>query len=256
MGVQHLAEATWEEIRDMKREIAIALLPIGAIEAHGPHLPMSTDVVIAEAMAGQAAELLAAEGREVLVLPALSYTVARFAERFPGTLSLEPDTLTRLLVDLARSLRSHGFGLLGLANAHLDPAHLTAVRAARDACERTADTARIVFPDITRRPWAGRLTEEFLSGACHAGRFEGSVVMAAAPALVREEIRRQLPPNPASLSNAIRAGKKTFEEAGGPRAYFGWPGDATAEEGDETIQALGGILADAVKASLEGRADG
>jgi creatinine amidohydrolase len=100
-----------------------------------------------------------------------------------------------------------------------------------------------------------RLTEEFQSGACHAGRYEGSIVMAERADLVRESVRRGLPANPASLSTAIREGKRTFEEAGGARAYFGWPADATAEEGRATIAALGAILADAVLDALSpGRA--
>jgi creatinine amidohydrolase len=226
---------------------------------------MSTDVIIADAMAEAGAERLAEAGFEVLILPALSYTVARFAAGFAGTLSLEPETLSGLLVDLARSLRSHGVEYLAVANAHLDPEHVGAIRAAEAVCRGAADAARIIFPDITRRPWAPRLTAEFLSGACHAGRYEGSVVMAAAPALVREEILRELPPNVASLSDAIREGKSTFslsdairegkstfEEAGGPRAYFGYPAEATAEEGQRTIEALGEILAEAVEEALKG----
>jgi creatinine amidohydrolase len=61
---------------------------------------------------------------------------------------------------------------------------------------------------------------------------------------------RSLPPNPASLSRAIRDGVATFEDAGGTRAYFGWPADATAEEGRTTIDALGQILCDAVLEAL------
>lgn len=251
MAVRCLADMTWEEVRDLGRA-AIAVLPVGAIEAHGPHLPMFTDVIIAEAMAEAGAERLAEAGFEVLMLPALPYTVARFAANFPGTLSVEPETLSSLLVDLARSVRSHGVELLAIANAHLDPAHVGAIRSAEAACEDAAEAASIVFPDIARRPWAPRLTEEFLSGACHAGQYEGSVVMAATPGLVREEIGRELPPNPASLSDAIREGKRTFEEAGGPRAYFGYPADATAEEGQRTIEVLGGILAEAVEEAMRG----
>lgn len=251
MGVRCLADMTWEEVRDLGRG-TIAVLPVGAIEAHGPHLPLSTDVIIADAMAEAGAERLAEAGFEVLILPALSYTVALFAAGFAGTLSVEPETLSSLLVDLARSLRSHGVEAVAVANAHVDPAHVGAIRASQAVCEDAADAARIVFPDITRRPWAPRLTEEFLSGACHAGRYEGSVVLATAPALVREEIRMGLPPNAASLSDAIREGKSTFEEAGGPRAYFGYPAEATAEEGQGTIEALGEILAEAVEEALKG----
>lgn len=251
MTVQRLADMTYEEVKDLQGD-AIAILPIGAIEAHGPHLPLATDVIIAEAMAEAGAERLGASGFEILLLPALPYTVARFAVGFPGTLSVDPETLSSLLVDLARSLRSHGVEVLAVANAHLDPAHLGAIYAAEATCRDAADVARIVFPDLTRRPWAPRLGEEFRSGACHAGRFEGSVVMASAPALVREEARRGLPPNPASLSDAIRQGKSTFEEAGGPRAYFGYPAEATSEEGWRTIEALGEILAAAVQEALQG----
>ena len=104
----------------------------------------------------------------------------------------------------------------------------------------------VVFPDVTRKPWALRLTEEFKSGACHAGQYEGSMVMAEKPDWVREKIRKSLPPNPASLSTAIREGRETFQEAGGPEAYFGYPAQASAEEGRKTIETLGEILAEAV----------
>ena len=181
----------------------------------------------------------------VVILPPLAFTPAPFGARFPGTVSLEPATLRTLVPDVARDLARSGFAALVLANAHLDPAHLGALHAAVDAC-RAAGGAPVVFPDLTRRPWAQRLGDEFRSGACHAGRFETSIVLAMRPDLVREEIRRALPPNPASLSTAIREGRVTFEEAGGPRAYFGWPADATAAEGRSSIETLGGILADAV----------
>ena len=77
-------------------------------------------------------------------------------------------------------------------------------------------------------------------------------MMAERPDLVREAVRAALPPNPASLSTAIHAGIGTFAEAGGPRAYFGWPADATAEEGRATIATLGEILEEAVTAALAG----
>jgi creatinine amidohydrolase len=239
------ADLTWEEVRDLERSRSVALLPVGAIEAHGPHLPLATDVILAEAMADAAAALLEAKGRVAVVLPALPYAAAPFGAGFPGTISVGSDAVRRLILDLARELTRQGFGMLGIANAHLDPAHLETLAAARaEAAEE--ELLPVVCPDLTRKPWALRLGEEFQTGACHAGRYEGSVVLAARPELVRDEARRRLEPNPASLSRAIRSGARTFEEAGGPRAYFGWPADASAEEGARTIEALGGILAEAV----------
>jgi creatinine amidohydrolase len=231
------------------RHRTVCILPVGATEAHGPHLPLATDVIIAEAMAEAGGRRLLGHDLLPLLLPSLAYSPAPFAAAFAGTVTLSPAALTTSLLDLARSLAHHGFGILALANAHLDPAHLGALHAAVHAM--LAERLLIaVFPDLTRKPWALRLGEEFRSGACHAGRFEGSVVMARRPDLVREEERRRLPANPSSLSTAIRAGKGSFAEAGGPRAYFGDPAAASAEEGHRTVEELGAILAEAVVAAL------
>ena len=245
MAVQSLADMTWEEVRDLPKQKAVAILPIGAVEAHGPHLPLSTDVIISDAMARDGAEKLSAKGYEAIVMPCITYSAAEYGEGFPGTMALRAETATRVIVDIARSLAKHGIATLALANSHLDPTHLTSLYAAVKII-KDEKILRIVFPDITRKPWGSRLTEEFKSGACHAGSFEGSVVMAEKPDLVREEIRKSLPPNPNSLTSAIREGKTTFEEAGGPKAYFGFPAEATAEEGRKTVAALGSILAESV----------
>ena len=144
-----------------------------------------------------------------------------------------------LIVDIGRALAAQGVAALAIANAHFDPANLGSIRQAVEIL-RQEPTLRVVFPDVTRRPWAERLTEEFKSGACHAGRYEGSVVLALRPDLVDDELRRGLPVNPISLSVAIKAGKQSFEEVGGTDAYFGDPAAATAEEGRRTIAVLGG----------------
>jgi len=250
MPVRRLAEMTWEEVRDLPAASAVAVLPVGALEAHGPHLPLSTDVVIAEAMAEAGARRLSEEdGLHVLLLPALPYTPAGFAADFPGTVDVGAGAVKGLVADVARSLGRHGVETLALANAHLDPTHVAALREAAEGAgdDGEARSARVVFPDVTRRRWARRLTEEFRSGACHAGRYEGSIVLARRPAWVRTGVAAELEPNPASLSDAIRDGKRSFREAGGADAYFGWPADATAEEGRESVEVLGRILAEAVR---------
>jgi creatinine amidohydrolase len=237
----------WEAVAALDRRRAVAILPIGAIEAHGPHLPLETDVIIAEAMTRAAAERIAAAGRDVLVLPAVAFTPAPFAAGFAGTLSIRPETMTALLVDIGRALAGHQVRTLAVANAHLDPANLEAVRTAGEALR--AEGITFVFPDITRRLLAERLTPEFRSGSCHAGRFETSIVLAARPGAVDDAIRSTLTPLQRSLSDAIHAGKRSFEEVGGDRAYFGDPAAATAEEGEATIAELGRILEEAVAAA-------
>lgn len=288
LPTRELAALNWERVRALDPSRVVAVLPIGATEAHGPHLPLGTDDIIAEAMARAGAARLAARGYEPLILPTLSYTAAPFAAAFPGTISVSPATVTALVTDIARGLAAHGIRVLALANAHLDPAHLGALHAAVAAMARAATAGAeiaepatltehsaamvgaggaagatgaegdvgappiVVFPDITRRPWASRLTAEFRSGACHAGQYETSIILAERPALVDDEVRATLPSLPHSLVAAIRDGRRTFAEAGGPRAYFGDPAAASAEEGRRTVEVLGEILEEAVLEAIAG----
>lgn len=241
MPVRALSELSWTDIRALDRARVVAILPLGAIEAHGPHLPVGTDVIIAEAMARAGAERLAGRGLLPLLLPTLAYAPAPYAAEFPGTLSVDPGVVTSTIQTIAASLSRHDIRCLALANAHFDPAQ---VRAVRDAAHGAAAT--LVFPDLTRRALAQRLTPEFQSGACHAGRYETSIVMAVRPDLVHETLRTALPENPRSLVAAQSSGQSTFAAAGGPDGYFGAPAEASAAEGRDTIARLGDILAEAV----------
>jgi creatinine amidohydrolase len=250
MAVHALTSLTWTAVRDLTPATeadnagTVAVLPVGAIEAHGPHLPLGTDVIIAEAMARAGAERLAARGLDVLMLPPLAFAPAPFASAFAGTVNTLPAATTMMVAGVARSLSAHGVRLMAIANAHHDPANVQALRDA--VAELTSAGVTVVFPDLTRRRWAARLTDEFRSGACHAGRYEGSIVLAERPDLVRREVMTTLAANPRSLVDAIQRGDGTFAAAGGPDAYFGFPAEATAEEGRAIIATLGAILEEAV----------
>src|SRR5690606_35283333 len=108
----------------------------------------------------------------------------------------------------------------------------------------------VAFADFTRRKLAQTLTDEFKSGACHAGQFETSLVMASRPELVDEQARQASEDNPSSLTDAFAKGAKTFEQAGGPQAYFGFPRSATPDEGVQTYEALAAALVEAIKAKI------
>ena len=249
MAVYSLSSLTWPAVRDLPPERTVAILPAGATEAHGPHLPLGTDVIIAEAMARAGADRLSARGLHVLVLPALALSPAPFAAAFAGTLHTPAAATTMLIGGVVRSLEAHGIRLTAIANAHHDPAHVVALRS---AVSHTAagGYGTLIFPDLTRRRWAGQLTAEFRSGACHAGRYEGSIILAASPDLVRRDVMATLPANPRSIVDAMRRGDVKFTQAGGPEAYFGFPAEATAEEGRQIIDTLGTILARAVMDAL------
>ncbi|MDQ3032456.1 MAG: creatininase family protein [Myxococcota bacterium] len=238
-----LSEMTYEEAREVIARGAIALLPTGATEAHGPHLPLSTDVVISREAARRAHRLLLRDGVPAIVLPALAYAVTDYASEFSGTISLPFDTAKALVRDVILGAMRTGFRGVVICNAHLEPENLRALR--EGAEEARARGARVEFPDVTRKPHALRLGEEFKSGACHAGSYETSLVLAADPFLVRTERAESLAPNPTSLSRAIRDGKKTFLEAGGAHAYFGDPSAGNAAEGELLYTELSQIFATA-----------
>lgn len=245
-----LAEMTWQEARDAAVDGAVALLPAGATEAHGPHLPLATDVVISREAAVRACRALVEAGTPALVLPPLAYAVTEFAASFAGTISISMDTAISMARDVILGATRAGFAGVVVCNAHLEPGNLEALRAAVEQARERG--AKAVFPDVTRKPHALRLGDEFRSGACHAGRYETSLVMAADPFLVLGEKVDGLPPNPSSLSTAIREGKKSFVEAGGPEAYFGWPADATAAEGEGLYGELADIFASAARELIAG----
>ncbi|PXA98622.1 creatininase [Nostoc sp. 3335mG] len=245
-----LGDLPWTRVKaaiDSGRPV-IAILPLGAVEAHGPHLPLITDVIISEGMARRAAALLQAREMEAFVLPAIAYAPAHYASEFTGTISISEASARAMILDIAHSLKEQGFACLALANSHFDPANVAMLRSLASEC--AAIGLPLAFPDFTRRALAARLTEEFVSGACHAGQFETSLVLADRPDLVDDPARAGLADNPASLVTAFAAGATTFTEAGGPDAYFGSPAGATAQEGEATFAIMAEALAETVAEAL------
>ena len=238
-------EQTWPRLAERAGEATVAILPLGAVEAHGPHLPVGTDVWIAEAMAREGARRLGERGVAAWVLPALAYAPAPFADGFAGTLSIRAETVVALVADVARAVARRGVGTLVLASSHFDPAQVAALRAAEAEAAGIAGL-RVLFPDLTRRALAERLGAEFRSGACHAGRYETSILLAERPGLVDRAAARALPELAIPLPEAMRAGRTSFAAAGLADAYCGDPARASAEEGRELVARLGEILAEAV----------
>jgi creatinine amidohydrolase len=131
-----------------------------------------------------------------------------------------------------------GFSKLCFVNSHLDPAHVTTLKAALLAIEGSTGK-RVAFPDQLEPRWGRTLSDEYKRGACHAGSYETSLLMASeGRALVDDAARATLTPLYINLAKAMKAGKQTFEEAGAARAYFGDPASATVEEGEQLYACL------------------
>ncbi len=183
-----LGELTWPEAQRRFREVDVALLPVGAIEQHGPHLPLDTDAFDAAFLARRVAE--SCTKPRPFVLPLISYGVSYHHEDFSGTMSISPQTLSQIVYDIGMSAVRHGITKLVIINGHggNGPAlHFAAQMLNRDAHIFTCvDTGETSDPDINA------IAET--PNDVHAGEIETSTSLASRPHLVRADKARKFIP--------------------------------------------------------------
>lgn len=222
-----LAEMTAADLR--KGNFDKAVLAIGATEFHGDHLPYSADTITAETLARR----IAADLGGMVVLPPLAYGVSMHHRSFPWTLSIGPDTLTALIVDIAESLLCHDIRKLLIVTAHDgNPAP------AQNACRILHD--RHGLHAALFSGWQGR-SRELLAGRYdidldHAGSSEMSMVLHAAPHLARPQGAVALPNEPTGLPVTLFGAYADLA----PRGYTGDPARGSAEEGRAIVDAIAG----------------
>lgn len=221
----------------------VVLVPVGSVEPHGPHMALATDTVISAAACARACALLEADG-DVLarIAPPVPYGVTECAARFAGAVSVPGAVLSPFLRAVVDGYLGGGADHVCLVNNHLEPAQDKAVRA---AVEGLGNRASVACP-LTRR-WARTLSPEFKSGACHAGRYETSIILAADPSLVDDPVRAGLPEVPISLSEKLSAGVVDFVDMGLADAYAGAPADASAAEGHDLLDRLAAMIVGSVR---------
>ena len=172
------AEMNREELRAAAPE-SLAVLPIGATEQHGPHLPTGTDLFAVEAVAREAAAQ-ASDKIPIIVTPTLPFGSSHHHFIFGATLSLSTETYYRVLCDLVESLITDGFKKIFLVNGH-GGNHELAQLAARDLALRhpvrvaAGSYWTIAWPDLIA---IGAHLGRRLPG--HAGDFETSMIMSLA----------------------------------------------------------------------------
>ena len=181
-----LARLTWPELeRALAAGRRLAVLPLGATEQHGPHLPFATDTWIAEALA----ERFCARVPGAVRLPALALGASSEHLSFPGTLSLDPDTLAAVLADLARSLARHGFDEIFCFSAH--GGNLGVLRAREAELARAAEPAAWIavahHDAISARLFALAESHGVPAAAAghHAGEVEASLLARLRPGALR-----------------------------------------------------------------------
>lgn len=188
-----LSEITRDEARRRAPD-TLLVLPVGATEQHGPHLPVGTDSFAVEYVA-RAAAAAAGEQIPVLVAPTLPFGSSHHHLPFGGTMSISTEVYYRVLTDLAESLITSGFRRIFIVNGHGGNSELIQLVARDLALKHPAQLAAAPYWSVA---WdalvaAGAHERGGLPG--HAGAFESSLVLALRPELVREP--RPQRPSPA-----------------------------------------------------------
>ena len=238
---------------------ALVILPVGVVEEHGAHLPLGLDSFAAEAYAASAAPHLEEKGYDVLVAPTINYGVARAAIDFPGTLSLEPETLRSMVVEIGGSLARHGFKRLVVLNGHRDLQHMKALDDAKNILvqEKLMQVLCVGFasdPEMTAACYRQGVRQFYKSPRPdregHGGESETSVALHAFPEMVRQEMIPQLDANFDYDVEAFRNETKDYGSISGGRGYFGAPQAATAETGQKLIETRGQNIANVILREL------
>jgi len=224
-----LAHMTWPEAKERFKSVDVALLPVGAIEQHGPHLPLDADAFDAEYLAHEVAKGCSAP--MPIVLPLIAYGVSYHHEDFSGTISVNPETLSNLVYDVGMSAARHGIRKLVVINGHggNGPAlHFAAQMVNRDAHIFTCvDTGETSDPDI----YAMAETPNDV----HAGEIETSTTLAVRPEVVRLEAARKFIPKFSSTYLNFTSKRSvtwyTHTAKLSPSGVLGDPTRATAEKG-------------------------
>jgi len=180
-GHRHLwAELTTEDVAGLAKDTAVVVQPIGAVEQHGPHLPLITDALTAEFTARAAVEQLGADSN-VWVLPTLHYGKSTEHLGRAGTIALSTTTLQAVCLDLGESLARSGVRKLVFVNGHGGQPGLLDV-SARDIRHRFGLEVFSIMPARFGPPEGFEDPDPF---GIHGGFVETSLMLAMAPDLVR-----------------------------------------------------------------------
>lgn len=222
------AKASWPEIEAAVQQGLLAVLPVGAMEQHGAHLPVLTDTTLAAGVARRIAE-----GLDALLLPAIAYGDAWTAEGWAGTLSISPTTLRAIVEDIGRGLQRMGVPGLVTINGHFGNREPIAL-AARALSEIGFPVLHLDYPRL--EAFAAEVCESEPAGPgfYHADEVETSMMLALAPGSVRMD--RAAPEYPAFPETfGIEPTKlSAFNRSG----VFGDPRPASAEKGERLIAAI------------------
>jgi creatinine amidohydrolase len=228
----YLGDATWPEAGEHLADGSLAVVPLGSTEQHGPHLPLSTDHVIAEALAREAAARA-----DLLCTPTVTVGVSPHHRQFHGTMSVDAPVFRDYVESLSRSLADQGIDRIVYVNAHGgNVEHL------REVGRRLHEDGTAYAVEWMWNESIPELVDDlFERNGPHAGPKETAMVWHIADAVREEELAAArdggLPE--VDESSIRRHGARTFYDAieNSDNGAFGDPTDASAEKGRRLFEA-------------------
>jgi creatinine amidohydrolase/Fe(II)-dependent formamide hydrolase-like protein len=184
----HLGELTWPEAKERFLSVDVALLPVGAVEQHGPHLPLDTDAFDAAYLAREVAT--ACSKPRPVVLPLIPYGVSYHHADFKGTFDVSPESLAKLVHDIGLSAARNGVKKLIIVNGH--GGNVPALNFAAQLINRDTHIFTCVDSGETSDPDIYGMAET--PNDVHAGEIETSTSLALRPELVRMDKARKFVP--------------------------------------------------------------
>lgn len=240
----NLSETTWTDADNYDGNLAV--LPVGSTEQHGPHAPLGTDAIAAEAVA---AEGVKRASRRAVVAPTFPFGVAAEHRQFTGTLWLSEDTFRSAVRETIESLASHGWNRVIVVNGHGGN-----VPALREVCGRLVREEVCYAVPFT---WFEAVDLDSIDGFAgemgHGGPVETSLIRANRPELVHEDRFDR-----ASEDGATRWGEwagsvnlafdtAEFSESG----VVGNPDRSSEAVGEQLLASAGETLADLLDTVVE-----
>ncbi len=234
-----LRAGTWTEVRESEPELAV--VPVGSTEQHGPHAPLGTDVITAEAVADAACDRLE---RPVVRTPAIPIGVAEEHREFPGTMWVSPETFRAYVRESVASLAHHGIDRVVLVNGH--GGNVGALREVGARLTRDGTAYTVPFT------WFDAIGDEAAEMG-HGGPVETALLQWVAPEQVREERLEDAAAEAAAtwgewVSHTNLAYDSHEFSANG---VVGDPSTASADRGEELLAAATDALIELLEAIAE-----
>ena len=183
----HLWEHTWQEIDKLDRDHTLILIPTGAIEQHGPHLPLDTDIFNATSISESVANNFLHSENRVLLAPPIWWGTSPHHLGFPGTISLRNETLSNIVVEVITSLLPHGFYRYLLINGHGGNAGILTATVSRISHDLGISVPALSYWTMIKETLI-EIGESPIGGMGHGCEMETSLMLHLRPELVRMDL--------------------------------------------------------------------